>query len=103
MKAYIAALAFLSLGVSSCQHTIPVWNGKIYVGVPEHSAIERSQDPYDPVIYANEERFRGFLCMSPSDYKSFVETYVLSCEKWGSNTKLAPAYSVQKQVLPEEK
>lgn len=86
---------------ATCHQQIPAWNGKIWVGVPEHRAIERAQDQVDPVIYSDQERFRGVMCFEPRDWESFVNTYVLGCKEWrGGN--LVPAYKVMDKVYPKQ-
>lgn len=96
----LVLICIFGLGMA-CRKPIPEYHGKIWIGVPEHSAVERSQDPIDPIIYANDERFRDMKCFSDADFQLFVKTYVLGCKDWGS-VKLTPFNKVVQEVLPSE-
>jgi hypothetical protein len=87
------------MGVGSCVKPIPTWDGEIYVGVPEHDAIERVQSTTQPSISCQEEQFRGYLCMSAEDFESFIQTYVYGCKQWRGGVDTKPAYEVYKDVF----
>ena len=92
----ILAVIPLLLGLSKCSKPIPSWDGKLWIGVSDHAAVERAQDPQDPQIRCEDPRFAGYICMSPQDFESFYKTYILSCKEWGSTAEMKPAYEVYK-------
>lgn len=59
---------------------MPSWTGKWYEIDPSKAALVRKQD--GEIISCAEVRAAGFLAVSPTDYLSFYNTYILGCDHW---------------------
>lgn len=95
--------AILSLvAFSSCQTTIPRWDGKLYAGSSGVDGVERRQE--HETVKCADPKFDDMVCMSYADLEAFYSTYVLGCKEWksGSPTMSLSTAVKQYQTLKNE-
>lgn len=73
----------LLFSLSSCRGSIPKWDGKLWAGDSQSASIMRSQE--NAAIACSSVQFDDYVCMSYSDFKSWVETYINGCKKWNAD------------------
>lgn len=75
--------AILLAAVSSCASQIPRSDLRFWAGDSGAQGVTRSQE--NQTLSCADPGFDLGLWISYADFRSFIETYVLSCKEWDSD------------------
>jgi hypothetical protein len=93
----------LALSQLSCVGgPVPKWDGKLFVGSDKDDAIVRN-NPNEPhqMIKCSDPLINDYICMSQSDFRALIMTYVNGCAQWKKGSPMVRPDLLWYVIKPE--